>query len=278
MGLAHITEWDRARNTPKSGGVDLEVDFDPNTLSLTYVPTGTTGGTTSTTSGSVSKTPAQQTAQTSTLSLDLTFDTAAAGTTVQARTDPLVRLTKPPNPAGESPERPVVRFHWGAFLYYGVISSLSQTINFFSDAGIPLRAEVHLSLAEVDPPFPGGGGDAGPGGGSAGAGASAGLGFGASASFGASAGIGASAGFSAGFSAGASAGIGAGASFGVGAGASVGTTPLTLSGSGDTIQSITARAGGNASWKTVAAANGIDNPRLLAPGTVLDARARLDVS
>jgi LysM repeat protein len=50
----------------------------------------------------------------------------------------------------------------------------------------------------------------------------------------------------------------------------VGTTPLTLSAAGDTVQSIAAQAGTSVSWKVVAAANNIDNPRLLAPGTVLD--------
>jgi nucleoid-associated protein YgaU len=51
----------------------------------------------------------------------------------------------------------------------------------------------------------------------------------------------------------------------------VGTTPLTLSQSGDTLQSLAARAG--ADWKAVAAANNIDNPRLVEPGTVLDLKA-----
>src|SRR5437762_954655 len=75
------------------------------------------------------------------------------------------------------------------------------------------------------------------GGGGAGASAGSGGGVSASASAGISAGIGASVSAGAGFS----------------AGAAVGTTPLTLAQSGDTLQSLTARAG--VDWKAVASAN-----------------------
>jgi nucleoid-associated protein YgaU len=47
-----------------------------------------------------------------------------------------------------------------------------------------------------------------------------------------------------------------------------------LSQSGDSVQTIAARSGAGASWKTIAAANGIDNPRLLPPGTILNPHAR----
>jgi hypothetical protein len=46
-----------------------------------------------------------------------------------------------------------------------------------------------------------------------------------------------------------------------------------LSQAGDTVQGIIGRAGASVSWKAVAAANGIDNPRLLPPGSVLDLSA-----
>ncbi len=74
-----------------------------------------------------------------------------------------------------------------------------------------------------------------------------------------------SAGVSAGASAGFSAGVSAGAGFS--AGAAIGTQPLTLAQSGDSLQSLSARAG--ADWKAVAAANNVDTPRLLQAGAVL---------
>jgi nucleoid-associated protein YgaU len=70
------------------------------------------------------------------------------------------------------------------------------------------------------------------------------------------------------FSAGASAGFSAQTS--VNAGIAAGTTPLTLTQAGDTVQGLTSRAGLSASWKAVASANNIDNPRKVDPGTVLN--------
>ncbi len=276
MGTAQITEWDLDKGSA-AGGVDLVVDFDPKSLALTYTPTGPAPGSSNTTSGTFSEAPSQQTGQSTTLSFDLTFDTSTSGDSVQGKTDQLVLLTRP-GPLGETaPTRKVMRFSWGTFLFYGTITSLSQTIDFFSDAGVPLRADVRLTLTEVAPANPdgdtGGGGMGGAIGASASFGASASVGASASASVGASASFGASAGISAGASASAGFGVSAGAS----AGASVGTTPLTLSQSGDSLQTIAARAGGSASWKAVASANGIENPRMVEPGTVIDANASVEV-
>lgn len=256
MGTAQITEWDLGGNRAITGGVALTVDFDPKSLALSYNPTGPTPGSTTTPSGTWSEGPAQQTGLTTSLTVDLTFDTSTTGDSVQGKTDQLVRLTRPVAPAasqqGNAPARKVVRFNWGTFLFYGTVSSMSQTIDFFSEEGVPLRAAVHLSLSEVSPRDP----DSAQGGG---AGTGSGAGAGASAGFGLSASFGASAGLTAGAS--------------LSASASVGTTAVTLAQSGDTVQAIAARAGGQTSWKAVASANGIDNPRLVLPGTVIDASA-----
>lgn len=266
MGTAQITEWELGRNVATSGGVALTVDFDPKSLALSYSPTGPTPGSSTTPSGTWSEGPAQQTGLSTSLTVDLTFDTSTTGDSVQGKTDQLVRLTRPvAQPSSLSagaPARKVVRFSWGTFLFYGTVSSMSQTIDFFSEDGVPLRAAVHLSLSEVSPRDPNSGSVAGGAGSALGGGASAG--FGASASLGASASFGASAGLTAG------AALSANAS----ASASVGTTPVTLAQSGDTLQAIAARAGGQGSWKAVASANGIDNPRLVPPGTVIDASAQ----
>lgn len=269
MGTATLTEWDMDNNREASGGVQLTVDFDPKSLTLSYTPTGSTTASAPVDDALASKAAPQQTGQSATLSFELTFDTSTTGTSVQERTDPVVLLTTPHDNA-----RRVVRLSWGHLLFYGTVSSLTQTIDFFSDAGVPLRALLTLSLSRVDPPNP----DNSPG--AAGGGSGAGGGFGASASIGASFGasVGISAGASVGFGAsagiGISAGIGAsaGVSTGLSVGAGVGTTPLTLSQSGDTMAAITARTGSGSSWKAVAAANGIDNPRLVPPGTILDAQ------
>ncbi len=52
-----------------------------------------------------------------------------------------------------------------------------------------------------------------------------------------------------------------------------GVNPLTAAAAGSTLQGLAAAAGGE--WQRIAAANGIDNPRLLAPGQLIDLAARL---
>jgi hypothetical protein len=49
-----------------------------------------------------------------------------------------------------------------------------------------------------------------------------------------------------------------------------GTTPLVQAPAGGTVQGIADAAGAGSSWQSIAAANAIENPRLLAPGTLLD--------
>ncbi len=254
MGIATVTEWDLDQHAPITNGVALTVDFDPKSLLLTYTATGAPSATDKTAAGTWNKSAAQQTGQTVSLSVDLLFDTSAAGSSVQDKTDLLVSLTLPNNLSGTSAARRVVRFSWGSFLFYGNVDSMTQTIDFFTADGIPLRASIHLGLSQVSPPDPEGA-TAG------GAGLAAGLS--ARASFGANVGIGI--------------GIGASVSAGISAGASVGTTPFTFSQSGDSVQAIAARAGAGVSWQAVATANNIDNPRLIPPGTVLDISAQADV-
>ena len=62
----------------------------------------------------------------------------------------------------------------------------------------------------------------------------------------------------------------------VGAGVAVGTTPLTLAQAGESLQTLAGRAG--VDWRTVAAANNIDNPRLVQAGTVVDLNASASLS
>jgi hypothetical protein len=263
MNKAQIIEWDL--NTDKAlndtQAISLTADFDPQSLELSYTTTGQPGGVDKKNTGIWNKTPAQQTGQSATLSVTLLFDTTADGSSVQTKTDKLVLLTLPRKfTQKKAGARRVVNFQWGRFKFYGSIESMTQTIDFFSDSGVPLRASVHLSISQVGKPDqPSSSGGPGP-----------------SVSFGANVGIGASASASAGVSA--SDGLSAGASIAASASASVGTTPLTLSQAGDTIQGIAARSGGSVSWKAVAIANNIDNPRVLPAGTVLSLSAGAQLS
>src|SRR5207248_10261597 len=124
---------------------------------------------------------------------------------------------------------PAVRFMWGSFQFDGVMDSLEESLELFSNDGVPLRASMSLSLSQqkildltrqrpgsASPPpgvsTPGGGGVPG-------------------------------------------------------------TQPLAQAKSGDTLQGMAANAGQRLSWQGIATANGIENPRLLAPGQFIDLNA-----
>jgi hypothetical protein len=285
--LATIHEIDPTSHAPLRGQPDLVVDFNPQSLRLTHETSGPRGAQQPDAGNGRAKqtNPPQLTGFGTDLSLDLLFDTSRAGADVRDKTVKLVELTRP---AKDGSGR-AVRFTWGSFLFDGTIRTLGETIDLFGADGMPLRATVALTLGSLAPrdSRPGSAGALGLGAGaglSAGIGASAGagvaVGAGVSAGIGASfgAGVGASAGAGVGASFSASASASASASFSTGASASasfsasagVGTTPLHLTTAGDTVQSVAARAG--VSWKALAAANGIDNPRRLPPGTLLDVR------
>jgi hypothetical protein len=55
-----------------------------------------------------------------------------------------------------------------------------------------------------------------------------------------------------------------------GGGATPGTTPLTSAPAGSTLQGLAASAGKADDWQAIAQANGIENPRLLRPGQLID--------
>ncbi len=53
-------------------------------------------------------------------------------------------------------------------------------------------------------------------------------------------------------------------------GAAAGTAPLTPAPAGSTLQGMAANAGQGANWQDIATANGIENPRLLQPGQLVN--------
>jgi hypothetical protein len=61
---------------------------------------------------------------------------------------------------------------------------------------------------------------------------------------------------------------------GPGAPSTPGTSPLAQAPAGATVQGLAAGAGVGGDWQAIAAANGIENPRLLAPGQLIDLNLR----
>jgi hypothetical protein len=91
------------------------------------------------------------------LSLDLVFDTADEGTTDRPRNvrEKTSLVSQFVLPAGRETKQapPRVRFHWGDFVFDGVMTSLTEDIDLFSSGGVPVRAKLSVSIKEQDPKF-----------------------------------------------------------------------------------------------------------------------------
>ncbi|HEU0054219.1 MAG TPA: hypothetical protein VFQ39_13625 [Longimicrobium sp.] len=134
---------------------------------------------------------------------------------------------------------PGVQFQWGTFLFKGTVDSLEESLEFFSEDGKPLRASVTVNVSKQDLGIEFG--DAGKG-----------------------------------FTSPAAAEAAKAASGGQGAPAP-GTQPRQMAAAGDTVQGAAAKAGVS-DWKKVALANGIENPRILPPGQLLDVSGTVSTS
>ncbi|MCB0967703.1 MAG: LysM peptidoglycan-binding domain-containing protein [Ilumatobacter sp.] len=92
-------------------------------------------------------------------SLSLVFDTTDTGTAVTDHTSKLVKLLDiDTSLAGYDETKangrpPWVRFHWGTHLhtFKAVVNSVDVSFTYFSNEGLPLRANVEMALAQFEP-------------------------------------------------------------------------------------------------------------------------------
>jgi len=209
-------QWDNNQQV-----VELEkkvrVQFNPDSLKVAY--SNTLGG------GDQGKKAAVQFVSKSTtkLTLDLWFDvTVAPDDRAQGAPDDVRRLTREvsyfmtpkKDPKQKNPVPPGVRFAWGSFLFDGIMESLNESLEMFSEEGRPLRSKVSVSLLSQDiqreiRDLPGGPG-------------------------------------------------GAGAANGQ---APPGRAPQEPVRQGETVQGVAGRQGQPESWRSLAEANDVDNPR-----------------
>ena len=114
------------------------------------------------------------------LSLDLWFDVTAPlpdgsmqpDGDVRKLTEKVTYFITPTKVPGEEDKwiPPGVRFIWGTFLFDGVMDSLNENLEYFSEEGKPLRAGISISLSKQEIQFqfgdqtpPGNGGENAPG-------------------------------------------------------------------------------------------------------------------
>jgi hypothetical protein len=231
LAKARLVELDVSMKNEQSGGKQVTVQFNPETLKVSFTnQVGAAGGRRDESTTSAQQAPPTGSAK---LSVQLWFDVTAPLPIAQTGTDDVRQLTKElihfvtprERDAKAAPTAPPgVRFLWGSFQFDGMMDSLEESLEFFSHDGRPLRAGVSLGISQPQTQkvtFTGGGlGGLSPG------------------------------------------------------GLLAGTTPLVSAQAGASLQGLAASAGVGGDWQKIAAANGIENPRLLAPGQLIDLRLR----
>jgi len=240
---AQLVELDGTLQNPKSGGKTVNVQFNPESLKLSFAnqvrnndsssSAGTSGGGSGGGADQAQGTQGRQFVGTGTtkLAVQLWFDVNAVPADGE-RVDDVRRLTQEvvffirPQESPDDATKflpPGIRFSWGSFIFDGLVDSIEETIEFFSSEGKPLRASVALGLSQQTillSSFSGSGRQGGRG------------------------------------------------------GRPAGTSPLAAAPAGSTLQGLAAQAGAGADWQSIATANGIDNPRQLQPGQLIDLQAR----
>jgi hypothetical protein len=255
LAKAKLSEMDATLKNPIKNDKETLVQFNPDSLKVSFAnQVASPGG-----AGDQNGPQAKQFVGSGTtkLSVTLVFDVTSEFPTGLKEVDDVRILTQRVayfiTPKGQPKSNPTkfippgVRFLWGSFQFDGIMESMEETLEMFSFEGRPLRATVSISLsqqriteavlqkANAAPPVTRQGGAA-PGTAplsEAPSGASLQGMF--AAQFGASVDI--------------SGGISGEISGGISGGAS---------------------AGFSGGWQAVAAANGIENPRILQPGQLID--------
>jgi contractile injection system tube protein/LysM domain-containing protein len=92
-------------------------------------------------------------------SLSLVFDTTKSGTSVTTHTNKLLKLMEVDTSLADydaqrnSGRPPWVTFHWGTDLhtFKAIITNLDVALTYFSNEGLPLRANVDASFEQYEP-------------------------------------------------------------------------------------------------------------------------------
>jgi hypothetical protein len=148
-------KWDAKQKQAEkvSGGKNVEVQFNPQTLKLSFANENKGGDQ-----------PAGGSKQfvgngTSKLSVELVFDTTEETREdrrdVRRRTEEVAYFLLAKEQTNKNNKRvpPGISFEWGSFIFRGVVDAMEETLEYFSEEGIPLRATVSLSLSRQDIEF-----------------------------------------------------------------------------------------------------------------------------
>ncbi|MEY2925756.1 MAG: hypothetical protein RL367_233 [Pseudomonadota bacterium] len=155
LGRARLVELDDKLTNPlpEGKGKDIEVQFNPDSLKVTFANQLAQPGPTDQSAGTAGVQFVG--AGTTKLALTLWFDvTAREGDPV----DDVRRLTKDviffitPKDDGKGKKAkhiaPGARFIWGSFIFDGMVEGVEETLEFFSPEGKPLRASISLTMSQ----------------------------------------------------------------------------------------------------------------------------------
>jgi hypothetical protein len=209
--------WKKKESPPEpvQGGNSIDVQFNPQTLKLTYA--------TESKGDNQSKGASQQFVGSGTtkLAVELLFDNTQSGKDVDVRqkTDKVAYFMRPkPQPNQKTKTAPPgVVFQWGTFKFAGIMDSLQVSLDYFSETGVPLRATLSLGMTGIDTILPDQPDSATAG--------------------------------------------------------QPGTRPMEAARAGDSVPKAAGRAGKSSDWKSIAAANNVDDPLRLPTGRLLDLNA-----
>src|SRR5688500_8376771 len=167
---AKLIELDGKLKEPLKDGKSVTVQFNPDSLKLSFAnqiqnnDTSSTGGTPAKGKGKRGSADQAQGTQgrqfvgagTTKLAVQLWFDVNAVPEG-EDRVDDVRRLTQnviyfitPKEVTGDATKflPPGVQFEWGSFFFNGLVDSIEETIDFFSPEGKPLRATISLALSQ----------------------------------------------------------------------------------------------------------------------------------
>ena len=145
----------RANGSTKNGKRKLAVQFNPESLKISFsnsIAGGDQAG------GSAIQYSGKGTTK---LTFELWFDVTSPDldrshkdvTDVRRITAQVAQFMKAKKVGSGSNAKyypPGIRMLWGSFLFEGVMESINETLEYFSEDGIPLRASVSLSLTKQD--------------------------------------------------------------------------------------------------------------------------------
>jgi len=141
-------KWDaKQQNASKvDGGKNVPVHFNPQSLKLSFSNDNKGGDQ-----------PAGSAKQfvgsgTSKLSVELLFDTSEAGGDVRKVTQDVAYFVQAKKQANQNNKRvpPGISFEWGTFIFQGIVNSMQETLDYFSEEGVPLRSTVSLDIGRQD--------------------------------------------------------------------------------------------------------------------------------